>query len=383
MAPIVLVHHHEIALKGQNRSFFENKLIENIKKKTGLKKATKDAGRIILKVKSQGTPQLKKGLKAVFGIANFAFAHEEELSLPKIRQTVLRLIKGKKFSSFRISARRGNKNFPLSSLEINQKLGREVVLKTGAKVSLEKPTLEIFIEIGQKKAYVYFKKIKGPGGLPIGSAGQLLCLISGGIDSPVAAYQLLKRGARVDFVHFHSYPHTDQASIEKTKRLVKTLNRFQFQSNLYLCPFLSFQKQAFKKTAPRFLVILYRRAMLRLAQEIAQKEACLGLITGESLGQVASQTLQNLAVTNQSVKIPIYRPLIGFDKEEIIALARQTGSYQISIEPHQDCCSLFVPRHPATAALLESVLKEEEKLEIEKLISEILSKTKKLMINKT
>lgn len=382
MVPVILIHYHEIALKGKNRSFFEDKLIGNIKKATGAKRVEKDFGRLVIKLdqEDQFRP-LSQQLTRIFGLANFSPAWETAKNYPQIKKSALQLIKTKVFSSFRVTAHRGDKNFPLTSQEINEKLGRAITLKRGGRVKLKDPQLNLQVEIGQKKAYLYFKKTKGLGGLPVSTAGKVFCLLSGGIDSPVAAYQMIKRGAGVDFVHFHSYPKTDQASIEKTKQLVKVLNQYQFEAQLYLIPFLDFQKEAFKKTDHRFLVVLYRRAMFQIAQKIASENGCMGLVTGESLGQVASQTLANMAVASRHLTMPVYRPLIGQDKQEVIDLAKSIGTYEISIEPHQDCCSLFVPKHPATKTSLTDILKEEKKIAKKKIIEELLKKTKKMKIS--
>lgn len=377
MIPVVLIHHHEITLKGKNRSFFEKKLIANLQKATGLESISQDAARIFIQIaKESDFNQLKSKINSVFGVANFSLAHKVKKDFSEIKKITLQLIKERKFSSFRISARRADKKFPLTSQEINQKLGQAVTQKTKANVSLKNPQLEIFVEIGQKNTYLYFEKIPGPGGLPVSTAGKLLCLLSGGIDSPVAAWQMIKRGAQVDFIHFHSYPQTNQASITKVKKLAQALNRFQFQSQTYLVPLFELQKEFFKNCQHQYLVLLYRRAMFKIAEKIAQEKNYLGLITGESLGQVASQTLENMAVTSQEITLPIYRPLISTDKQEIIALAQKIKTYSLSTQPHQDCCSLFVPKHPATKAKLEKVQEEEAKINLKKLINEISQKVK-------
>lgn len=392
MTPVVLIHYHEIALKGKNRPFFEKKLVENLQKATGINKISREFGRIELKLEKESQfSRLKSKIGQVFGVADFSLAYKTEKKMGKIEKIVLQSIsssgrsasggKGKSFSSFRVTAKRGDKQFPLNSEAINRKIGESVVKKTGKKVSLEHFDLEIFIEIGQKNAYVYLEKIKGPGGLPVGTAGKLLCLLSGGIDSPVAAYRMIKRGAEVDFVHFHSYPQTDQASIEKTKEIVKLLSPYQFRARIFLVPFLKLQKAFFKKCEGRFLVLLYRRAMFRLATTIADREGYLGLITGESLGQVASQTLPNMKVTSLASPLPIYRPLVGDDKQEIIKMAKTIGSFSISIQPHQDCCSLFVPKHPITRAKIANLVKEEAKVNLKKIDQELLGQTQSLRIS--
>ncbi|MBN1263368.1 MAG: tRNA 4-thiouridine(8) synthase ThiI [Candidatus Pacebacteria bacterium] len=380
--PVVLIHHREIALKGQNRFFFENKLLTNLKKSLQREKIKTDSGRIVIKLDRPDdlNPLIPK-LNSVFGVADFCLAWQVEKDLIQIQKAALGLIsKLKSPRSFRITTRRGDKNFPLTSFEVNRKLGYLIKQKANIEVNLKNPEVEVFVEIAPRKTYLYLEKKPGPGGLPVSTAGRVLTLLSGGIDSPVAAWLMLKRGARVDFVHFHSYPQTGLASINKVKKLARILNQFQFQTNLFLVPFLDFQKKAYQTADNRLLVILYRRTMFRISQKIALKKKYLGLVTGENLGQVASQTLENLAVIGQAIKLPLYQPLIAYDKQEIVNLAKKIGTFETSIQPHQDCCSLFVPRHPFTKAKLENVLAEEKKLDIKSLAAQMLSRVEKKII---
>ncbi|MFC1789984.1 tRNA uracil 4-sulfurtransferase ThiI [Patescibacteria group bacterium] len=381
--PVLLIHYHEIALKGKNRSFFENNLKRNLLQTLPISPRDFffEPGRIVISLKKQQPkPDWSAKLQRIFGIAYFSFAFQIEKSRSTFKKAILSQIKLIDFKSFKITTRRADKKFPQTSQELNDFLGQTVADKTKATVNLSKPELEIFLEIAFKHAYLYFKKIPGPGGLPVSSAGKLLGLLSGGIDSPTAAYLMMKRGAHVDLIHFHSYPQTNQESINKVQTLVKILTRWQPKTKLYLIPFLSLQKKIFKNCDHRLLVILYRRAMHQISQKIAFKNNYQGLVTGESLSQVASQTLPNLAATSAGLKLPLYRPLIGFDKQEIINLAQKIGTYPISIQPHQDCCQLFVPRHPTTRAKLEEVLTEEKKANLSKLMSEAFKNTKPLEI---
>jgi thiamine biosynthesis protein ThiI len=224
------------------------------------------------------------------------------------------------------------------------------------------------VEILPHDAFFGFNKIAGPGGLPVGASGRVVALISGGIDSPVAAYRMMQRGCRLIFVHFHSTPYLDQTSQQKVRQLVTELTRCQFRSRLYLIPFGEIQRQIVAAVARPLRVILYRRMMLRIAEQVARREKCKALITGESLAQVASQTLDNIAVIQEAAELPILRPLVGMDKQEIIDQARRIGTYQISSIPDQDCCQLFVPKHPATGARLADVQQDEKKLDIEELL---------------
>lgn len=383
----IICHYHEIALKGGNRKFFEEQLVRNIK--NALKPAffefvRRISGRIIIKLTKIGETEekeIKESLKNVFSLAYFAFADSSEQKIEEIKKKALELLKNKKFTplrdksltgfrTFRISAQRSEKKFHLTSQEINEKIGKEICQKLKKQVDLENPDITCFIEIVENFAFLYTEKIKGPGGLPVGVSGKAVVLLSGGIDSPVAAFYVMKRGVKAIFVHFHSYPYTNKSSIEKVEKLISVLNKFQFNSKLYSVPFGDIQKEILLKTPAKLRVILYRRFMFRIAREIAEKEKALALVTGESIGQVASQTLENIRVVEEAVDLPVFRPLLGFDKEEIINKAKEIGTYEISILPYQDCCVRFLPVHPETKAKLPEVKSTEKKLNIKKLLKE-------------
>jgi len=371
----IICHYAEIALKGGNRLFFENKLLENIKKAVNpdfLEWARLFRGRIILKLSEKSNKkELKQNLKKVFGIAFFCFAKQSSLDIKEIKKISLELIKEKKGKTFKIDASRDNKGFTLNSQQINEAVGEYVLKHSDKQVKLQNPGITCFIEI-LKNAYIYTDKISGLGGMPVGSAGNVVSLISGGIDSPVSSYLLMKRGANCIFTSFHSYPYTDEQSLKKIEELVKILNQFQYDSKLYLIPFADIQKEISLKTPSSLRIILYRRMMLRISQEIAKKEKAKALVTGESLAQVASQTLENIEVINESCLIPVFRPLIGMDKQEIIQIAKEIGTFKTSIIPHQDCCIRFMPSNPETKAKIKEVKDAEKKLDIDKLIKESL-----------
>jgi thiamine biosynthesis protein ThiI len=373
----IIIHYGEIALKGGNRNFFENKLIANIKLALAdlgdiwLKQV---AGRIIVKIeKDYDLELIKAKLQKVFGIEYFALAWNSVQDLKELEKDLYALVKSRKFIKFRVTVRRTNKSFPLKSQEIAEKLGAMVVKKMKKKVDLENFDLNCYVDIVENFAFIYFEKIECRGGLPVGVSDKLLCLISGGIDSPVAANLMQKRGAPIVYVHFDSYPSTPKENQEKVKDLVKVLNDYQFESKLYLVPFLEIQKEILQKAPEDYRVVFYRRMMLRIANKIALKENVLALVTGESLGQVASQTVENIRAISEAIDLPILRPLIGFNKEEIITLARQINTYELSAQPFGDCCSLYVPKHPVTRADLNLILDTEKDWEYEKLLEEAVA----------
>jgi thiamine biosynthesis protein ThiI len=283
------------------------------------------------------------------------------------------LIPKASFKSFKIDARRGTKDFPLNSQQLNQQLGSYVQELTHATVRMENPDAVFFVEIVGDRAFLYLSRIPGLGGLPCGTGGKVLALLSGGIDSPVAAYRLMRRGCRVHFIHFHSFPHTTLESQQKVRKILQILSRYQLESLLYLVPFAEVQREIVAYTPPPMRVVLYRRFMIRMAQAVAQKEKAAALVTGDSLGQVASQTLENIRTISAAAALPIFRPLIGDDKEEIMKMARDLGTYEISIQPDQDCCSLFVPRHPEIMSSLEQAEHAENGLDVTRLIESALS----------
>jgi thiamine biosynthesis protein ThiI len=368
----VLIRYHEIALKKGNRQYFIELLKRNLLsavKDLGIKEIRSLPARLLLTFKADyDTEVLIERIRSVFGVANFSMVERTPRDIETIRDRILESLDGSRFSSFRIDTQRGDKTFALKSPEINRQLGAAVKNQTGARVDLTHAEVTVTVEILPRDAFFGFNKIAGPGGLPVGASGRVVALISGGIDSPVGAYRMMQRGCRLIFVHFHSAPYLDQTSQQKVRRLVTELTRCQFQSRLYMIPFGEIQRQIVAAVARPLRVILYRRMMLRIADQVARREKCKALVTGESLAQVASQTLDNMAVIEQAAQLPVLRPLVGMDKQEIIDQARRIGTYEISSIPDQDCCQLFVPKHPATKARLADIQEDESRLDIEELI---------------
>ncbi|MFB3818334.1 MAG: tRNA uracil 4-sulfurtransferase ThiI [Candidatus Methylomirabilales bacterium] len=368
----IVVHYNEIGLKGKNQPVFVRRLAANLRRATagaGVTRVEPRAGRMVLDLAADADAgALRERLRRVFGVANFAFAERVAPDMEALKAGVGRALEGRRFASFRVSTRRAYKPFPRTSEEINRELGAFVLSRVPARVDLERPELTIHVEVLPRDIYFSLGREAGAGGLPVGVSGRVVALLSGGIDSPVAALRLMKRACQVVFVHFHSFPFQDGTSRAKAEELARLLTRYQYRSRLYLVPFGEVQRAVVVGAPEHLRVILYRRLMARIAERIAQQEGARALVTGESLGQVASQTLDNLAVIEQAVKLPVLRPLIGSDKEEIVQQARALGSYDISILPDQDCCSLFVPRHPATTSRLDEVERAEAGLDVEQLV---------------
>jgi tRNA uracil 4-sulfurtransferase len=368
----VLIRYHEIALKKGNRQYFTELLKRNLLaavKDLGPKEIRSLPARLLLTFKKDIDAEITiQRIRTVFGVANFSLVERTPKNIDVLRTRILESLNGAQFESFRIETQRGDKTFPLTSPEINRQLGAAVKEKSGARVDLMNAEFTVTVEILPRDAFFGFNKIAGAGGLPVGASGRLIALISGGIDSPVAAYRMMQRGCRVIFVHFHSAPYQDNTSQEKVRQLITTLTRHQFLSRLYLVPFGEIQRQIVASVARPLRVVLYRRMMLRIAEAIARKEKAKALVTGESLGQVASQTLDNIVVVQQAARLPILRPLVGMDKQEIIDQARRIGTFEISSIPDQDCCQLFVPKHPATKARFTDVEQDEKRFDVNELV---------------
>ncbi len=375
MSRHLLIRYHEVGLKGKNRGMFTGALATNVRKalaRAGLDHPVRQERsqiRVDLPDGSDASPALR-ALSRVYGIARIAPALRTGLGFDEIVDGVRDLIRAEwnGAETFRVSASRSDKRYPMTSVELNTEIGALVEAETGATVKLRGPDIDLRVDVRERGAFVYVESVAGAGGLPVGSSGHVMALLSGGIDSPVAAARMFRRGCTVDFVHFHSFPLVDGSSRDKARDLVRTLDESQFGSRLHLVPFADAQRQIVAAVKPAYRVVAYRRFMVRVAEEIARRVGALALVTGESIGQVASQTVENIATIDSAATMPALRPLIGMDKQEIIAEARHLGTFDISILPDEDCCSLFVPRHP----VLRSSVREAERTEAALDVSELV-----------
>ncbi len=378
--PAVVLHYHELWLKGRNRRYFASKLAANLRaalEGIAIEKIERPNDRFVVRLAANApVDEALRRIERVTGIAYYALARPVEINLEAICEAAWQEMQGLSFSSFAVRAKRSDKSFPHSSAEIEKRVGRFLLdsLKCAgrvARVKLNDPEVTCRIEITSGPALVYAKKISGAGGMPANTAGKLMCLLSGGFDSAVAAYQMMKRGAHLSFVHFYGTgAQPGESSTQVARRLVTQLVPWQFSAKLYRVPFEAIQREIVRYAPESSRVLLYRRMMLRISEILARRNRALALVTGDSLAQVASQTLRNLVAVEAASRMPVFRPLLGADKLEIIETARKIGTYEISAEPFHDCCPIFLPRNPelfSTPAALENA---ESNLDIAKLVEQ-------------
>lgn len=367
-----LIKYGEIGVKGKNRYLFEDALVNHIRyvleDVEGEFLVRKEQGRIFVETEGEYDYQETiEALKRVFGIVGICpvVQIEDNGFEDFAAQTVAYLDQAypNKNFSFKVKARRARKNYPLDSMEINTELGSKIVEAfPEIKVDVHHPDVEVQVEI-REKIYVYSQTIKGAGGMPLGTNGKAMLLLSGGIDSPVAGYMIAKRGVKIDAVYFHAPPYTSDRAKQKVVDLAKIVSRYAGSMRLFVVNFTEIQLAIYDKCPHDELTIIMRRYMMKIAQYLAKENKCLGLITGESIGQVASQTLQSLAATNEVCTMPVYRPLISFDKQEIIDVSEQIGTFETSIQPFEDCCTIFVAKHPVTKPNVNIIKRSEENLQ--------------------
>jgi thiamine biosynthesis protein ThiI len=369
----VIAHYQEIALKGKNRPWFLHRLVRNVRHALSdldVQEVRRPMGRIEIVLRDDAAwPEVRDRLGRVFGLANFSRARRVSPDIDAIADALVRDLPSEPVESFRVSVRRADKRFPVPSPAVERIIGRRVQDARHWKVNLSQPAMKIGVELLPGEAFYYFDKHPGPGGLPMGTAGRVAALLSGGIDSPVAAWRMMRRGCATTLIHFHSYPFLSRTSQDKARELARLLTQFQFRTHLYLVPFGELQRQITLSVPGPLRVVIYRRMMLRIADRIARLRHARALVTGEVIGQVASQTIDNLTGIDSASTLPVFRPLIGMDKDEITAQADRLGSYRISVIPDEDCCTLFTPRHPATRARRDDIAAAEQTLPIGEMVA--------------
>ncbi len=380
---IFIVRCGEVALKGMNKPYFEKMLVNRIKKllkKFDNVEAYRHEGLIFVRADKKHDPEIIIGeISKVFGVASISPALECESELNSIGDAavalMMDLIEKKGIKTFKVDAKRADKNFPVKSPEIARIIGAKVLVGCKVlKVDVHNPDCVLFVDLRKDKSYVFEQKISGFGGLPLGTNGKGMVLLSGGIDSPVAAWMMAKRGMLIEAVHFHSYPYTSQRAQEKVEDLARIIAQYCGRFKMNVINLLPIQEQIVKNCPEEETTILVRRFMMRIAEKVAQKSGCTMLITGENLGQVASQTAEALVVTDATVKMPVMRPLIALDKVDIIQKAKDIGTFETSIMPYEDCCTVFLPKHPATKPKLEKILESESKLDVDALVEAAVEK---------
>lgn len=386
-----LIKYAEIAIKGKNRYMFEDALIRQMEfaldKVEGQFQVKKEQGRVYVHCLSEYEyDEVIEALQRVFGIVGICpVVIYEDQGFEQLAQDVLAYMKEHYdgfAQSFKMNVRRAKKSYPMTSMEMNSELGGRILEAfKDATVDVHNPKLLLTVEV-REKIYVYSETIPGPGGMPVGTNGKAMLLLSGGIDSPVAGYMIAKRGVRIDAVYFHAPPYTSERAKQKVVDLARLVSRYSGPIHLHVVNFTDIQLYIYEKCPHEELTIIMRRYMMRIAEHFAKEKACLGLITGESIGQVASQTLQSLAATNEVCTLPVYRPVIGFDKQEIVEISHKINTFETSIQPFEDCCTIFVAKHPVTKPNLNVIHRSEKNLEekIDELMEEAIRTTEVIVV---
>ena len=380
MYNILIVKYGEIGVKGKNRYIFENKLIKNVKnilKPIGKFNVYKEYGRIYVDLDGYDYEEVVEEVRKVFGIVGVCPAVRAEKDYNLLKELALKMLEEKieqGYKSFKVDSRRGDKDFKLTTQEMSLDIGGYLVSQVKDKIAVDvrNPEVKIHCELRQNHVMVYSDTIPGYGGLPLGTNGRAMSLLSGGIDSPVASWMVAKRGMELECIHFHSYPFTSEKSQEKVRDLAQILAKYCGRVRLHKVNMLEIQKAIGLNCKDEEMTIISRRFMMRIAERVAESRHCDALVTGESIGQVASQTIQGLTCTNASVKMPVFRPLIAMDKTEIIEVAQKIGTFETSILPEEDCCTVFSPKKPVTKPKLDRIEKSENKLDVEKLIQDAI-----------
>ena len=386
MKKIILIKYGELTTKKANRNLFVNKICDNIKDALSNYdiEIEKNLVRMFIKVSEDKIEEVVELLKNVFGIHSIVIAYKIKSNIDEIKENALTIAKKNQFKTFKVETIRSDKSFPIHSLDFSREIGG-LILKNieDIKVDVHNPEYLLKIEIRPDYTYIYSKEIKGAGGYPVGVAGKGLLMLSGGIDSPVAGYLAMKRGIKIECIYFESPPHTSEAAKNKVKELVHILNKYQSDITLHIISFTNIQEAIYKNIDNTYMVTIMRRMMYRISEKVLKERNCLTLINGESVGQVASQTLTSMQVINAVTNIPVIRPVACLDKLEIIDISKKIGTYETSILPYEDCCTIFLPKHPIINPDINVVLKSEETIDYENMIKEAVSTRETIKINKS
>jgi len=382
----ILIRYGELGLKGKNIRTFLVKLQQNIQQsliKYHDIKVKRTQGRLFVILNGQDPKPIIDICKNIFGIHSLSLAVKVENNETEIRETVLKIMSREtENKTFKVKAKRANKNFPVRSLELNRSIGGDILKNLPhLKVDVHHPDIEVVIDIRAEGTYILTEIIYGPGGLPVGTAGKSLLMLSGGIDSPVAGYVMMKRGVQLEMVHFHSPPFTSERAKQKVLDLTKKLTKYSYHIKVHLVPFTEVQQLIFKHYPERYGMTIMRRVMMKISEAICQQENILSITTGESLGQVASQTMESMNVINEVTNLPVLRPLIAMDKEEIVDISKQIDTYEISIQPYEDCCTVFVPKSPVIKPQRKRVLSFEKAYDLTDAINTAVEETKIIKIS--
>ncbi len=378
MEKVILIKYGELTTKKGNRNFFVKTLTKNIENK--LKnfnvEIEKDLSRMYIHYNELDEESIINKIHQIFGIHKYHIAYVTNSDMDSIKNELIKTIKLQNFKTFKVETKRSDKTFPKTSMEISRLLGGIVLKnKDNIKVDVNNPEVIIHVEIREKNTYIYYNEFNGLGGYPSGIQGKGLLMLSGGIDSPVAGFLAMKRGIKVDAVYFEAIPHTSLEAREKVITLVNKLKVYTNDINLYIVPFTKIQEEIYKSVSPNYVITIMRRMMYRIMEALCEKNKAKVIINGESIGQVASQTLNSMYVINNVTNIPVIRPVACLDKLEIIDIAKKIDTYNTSILPYEDCCTVFVPKHPIINPTLEETLKEEAKIDYEKILQETIDNT--------
>lgn len=377
----ILIRFGEIALKGKNRRSFEQQLIRNIKpllKDFPNVRLQRSYNQLYVVLNGEDYEPIVKKLKTVFGIQSMSVALKSENDLEAMKQVALQAISmtGDEAKTFKVSTRRKYKPFPIDSQQLNHLLGAHILKNhKNIKVDVHNPDVELRVEVKSDGTYFSSLQIQGAGGLPVGSSGKVMLMLSGGIDSPVAGYLAMKRGVTLEAIHFHSPPYTSERAKQKVEDLTSVLATYGVQVPLHIVPFTYIQQEIRRHVPEHYSMTIMRRLMLRIAEGIARQQKGLAIVTGESLGQVASQTVESMHAINEVTSMPVFRPLLSMDKLEIMNIAKKIETYDISIRPYEDCCTIFLPKHPVTKPRVEKAIAYEQALDVESLVQEAIEKT--------